>query len=269
MTIPEKTETLDLAERFPGAVSAEARPGYSGWVVTPEKLVEFGLYVRDDLGYDLLSSVVAVDYLADNKMEVVYYAYKTTGGPGIVWRVQVPRVDPIEVDSLTPVWPGAEYQEREIYDLYGIIFRNHPDLRRMFMWEGFEGYPMRRDWKEPFYEEDFKPFKSRGQGVLQSEDKSPFSDNIQFDRFRLESGRGTEALSTMHRYKRKRGRRDTDPHWSTWARSTSTRRFPRGNGHQRRDGRQPQAGARIFAPQPRDDRRTQHLPAKHPLHRPT
>lgn len=182
MTLPDKTDTLDLAERFPGAVSAEARPGYSGWVVAPGKLAEFGLYVRDDLGYDLLSNVVAVDYLAENKMEVIYYAYKTTGGPGLVWRVQVPREDPIEVDSLTPVWPGAEYQEREIYDLHGIIFRNHPDLRRMFMWEGFEGYPMRRDWKEPFYEEDLKPFKSRWPegSFFMSEDKSPFNDNIQF-----------------------------------------------------------------------------------------
>jgi len=180
MTLPEKTDTLDLAERFPGAVSAETRPGYSGWVVLPEKLAEFGLYVRDDLSFDLLSSVVAVDYLAENKMEVVYYAYKTTGGPGLIWRVQLPRVDPIEVDSLTPVWPGAEYQEREIYDLHGIIFRNHPDLRRMFMWEGFEGYPMRRDWKEPFFEEDFKPFKSRWPegSFFMSEDKSPLGDNI-------------------------------------------------------------------------------------------
>jgi NADH-quinone oxidoreductase subunit D/NADH-quinone oxidoreductase subunit C/D len=182
MTLPEKTETLDLGEKFPGAVSAESRPGYSGWVVVPEKLTEFARYLRDELGYDFLSNVVAVDYLADNKMELVYYAYKTTGGPGLIWRVQIPRVDPIEVDSLTPVWPGAELQEREIYDLYGILFRNHPDLRRMFMWEGFEGYPMRRDWTEPFFEEDFKPFKSRWPegSFFMSEDKNPHGDNIQF-----------------------------------------------------------------------------------------
>jgi len=182
MTIPEETKTLDFSERFPGAISAEARPGYSGWIVLPEKLTEFALHVRDELGYDLLSNVVAVDYLAENKMEVVYYAYRTTGGPALIWRTQVPRVDPIEIDSLTPIWPGAEYQEREIYDLYGILFKNHPDLRRMFMWEGFAGYPMRRDWKEPFYEEDFKPFKSRWpEGkFFMSEDKNPFQDNLRF-----------------------------------------------------------------------------------------
>jgi NADH:ubiquinone oxidoreductase subunit D/NADH:ubiquinone oxidoreductase subunit C len=182
MTIPEKTETQTPADRFPGAVTAEARPGYTGWVVAPEKLAEFATYVRDELGYDLLSSVTGVDYLPDNKMEVVYHAYKTTGGPGIVWRVQVPRADPIEVDSVTPIWPGAEFQEREIYDLYGIRFPNHPDLRRMFMWEAFEGYPMRKDWKEPFYEEDFKPLKSRwpdGQFFM-AEDKNAFHDNLEF-----------------------------------------------------------------------------------------
>jgi NADH-quinone oxidoreductase subunit D/NADH-quinone oxidoreductase subunit C/D len=189
MTAPEKTENSDhpeplegLAARFPDSVTAETRPGFSGWIVAPERLTEVALAIRDELGYDLLSSVTGVDYHPENKMEVVYHAYKTTGGPGLVWRVQVPRVDPIEVDSLTPIWPGAEYQEREIYDLYGIHFRDHPDLRRMFMWEGFDGYPMRKDWKEAFYEEENKPFKSRwpdGQFFM-AEDKNPFKDNLTF-----------------------------------------------------------------------------------------
>jgi NADH-quinone oxidoreductase subunit C len=53
------------------------------------------------------------------------------------------------VPSLTPIWRGAEFQEREVYDLFGIKFAGHPDLRRILMWEGFEGHPMRKDYVEP------------------------------------------------------------------------------------------------------------------------
>ncbi|HEX2697716.1 MAG TPA: NADH-quinone oxidoreductase subunit D [Anaerolineales bacterium] len=177
----QTTQTLDLALRFPDSVTADARPNYSGWLVNKEKLIEVATTLRDEFGFDLLSSVTGVDYLPD-KMEVVYHAYKTTGGPGLVFKVQVPRIDSIEVPSVTPIWPGADFQEREIWDLYGIKFTGHPDLRRILTWEGFEGHPMRRDWHEAFYEEDNKPLKSRwpdGKHVS-AEDKNPYHDNIQF-----------------------------------------------------------------------------------------
>jgi NADH:ubiquinone oxidoreductase subunit D len=86
------------------------------------------------------------------------------------------------VPSLIDVWPGVDFQEREAWDLFGIKFIGHPDLRRILMWEGFEGHPMRKDWKEGFYEEDSKPFKSRwpdGKFYL-AEDKNPFKDNLSF-----------------------------------------------------------------------------------------
>ena len=175
------TEIVDLAARFPGSVTADARPNYSGWIVNKDKLIEVATTLRDEFGYDLLSHVTGVDYMPD-KMEVVYNAYRTTGGPGIFFKVQVPRVDPIEVPSVTPIWPGADFQEREIWDLYGIKFTDHPDLRRILMWEGFEGHPMRRDWHEPFYEEDFKPLKSRWPDgkFVSAEGKNLYKDNLQF-----------------------------------------------------------------------------------------
>ena len=181
MTTLVQTETLDLAARFPGLVTADARPNYGGWVVNKDNLVEVATALRDEFGFDLLSSVTGVDYFPD-QMEVVYHAYKTTGGPGLVFKVQVPRVDPIEISSVTPIWAGAEFQEREIWDLYGIKFTDHPDLRRILMWEGFEGHPMRKDWHEPFFEEDTKPLKSRWpEGQYESaEDKNPYKDNLQF-----------------------------------------------------------------------------------------
>ncbi len=182
MTVPASTATVDLVQRFPGIVTADARPGYAGFIVEKDNLVEVATAIRDEFGFDLLTAVTAVDYLPENKMEVVYHAYKTTGGPGLVFRVQVPRVDPVEVPSLIDVYPGADLQEREAWDLMGVKFTGHPDLRRILMWEGYEGHPLRKDWQEPFYEEDNKPFKSRwpdGKHTM-AEEKNPFKDNLKF-----------------------------------------------------------------------------------------
>ncbi len=181
MAILVHTETPDLAVHFPGSVTADSRPGYIGWIVNKDKLIEVTTALRDEFGFDLLSSVTGVDYFPE-KMEVVYEAYKTIGGPSVRFKVQVPRVDPIEIPSVTPVWPGADFQEREIWDLFGIKFINHPDLRRILMWEGFEGHPMRKDWREPFYEEDNKPLKSCWPvgKFVSAEDKNVYKDNLQF-----------------------------------------------------------------------------------------
>jgi NADH-quinone oxidoreductase subunit D/NADH-quinone oxidoreductase subunit C/D len=181
MTAPASVSTVDLAARLPGVVTADSRPGYSGWIINADKLIEVATAIRDEFGYDLLSSVTGVDYPADGKMEVVYHAFKTTGGPAFVFKTQTPRDNPV-VPSLVEVWKGAELQEREAWDLLGIKFENHPDLRRILMWEGFEGHPLRKDWKEPFFEEEAKPFKSRwpdGKHVI-AEAKNPFRDNAQF-----------------------------------------------------------------------------------------
>jgi NADH-quinone oxidoreductase subunit D/NADH-quinone oxidoreductase subunit C/D len=179
---PAKGNGIDLAARFPGSVTADTRPGFSGFIVEKDKLVQVATAVRDEFGYDLLTSITGVDYLPENKMEVVYNAYKTTGGPGLIFKVQVPRVDPVEVPSLMSVWLGADLQEREAWDLLGIKFTGHPDLRRILMWEGFEGHPLRKDWKEPFFEEDTKPFKSRWPDgkIFMAEDKNPFRDNLKY-----------------------------------------------------------------------------------------
>ncbi len=177
-----ETQTVDLAARFPGIVSADSRPGYAGFMIPKENLVEVATALRDELGYDLLTSLTGVDYIAENKMEVVYHAYKTTGGAGVVFKVQVERVDPIEIPSLTHLWHGVEFQEREVWDLFGIKFANHPDLRRILMWEGFDGHPLRKDWREPFFEEEVKPYKSRwpeGKHTF-AEDKNIFHDNLKF-----------------------------------------------------------------------------------------
>ncbi len=142
MATPAPVQTLDLSSRFPNMLSADARPGYSGWLLDKSHLLEFATALRDEFGYDYLSSITGVDYLPEGKMEVVYQLYKTTGGPGLMFKVQVPRADPVEVPSLVSIYPGAEFQEREAWDLLGIKFTGHPDLRRILMWEDFAGFPL-------------------------------------------------------------------------------------------------------------------------------
>jgi len=175
------TQVPDLTSRFPEQVVKDTRQGYEGYIVQPDFLLEFARTMRDEDGYDYLSSVTGVDYLPEGKLEVVYHVYKTIGDKGLVFKVQLPRDNSI-VTSLVSIYPGAEFQEREAYDLLGIRFENHPDLRRILMWEGFAGYPLRKDWKEPFYEEDFKPFKTRWpQGkIVRAEDGTPFKDNVEY-----------------------------------------------------------------------------------------
>ena len=171
----------DLVSRFPDDVEVDNRKGYSGYIVNPKKLVEVAKALRDEMGYDYLSSVTGVDYMPDDKLEVVYHAYKTIGGPAVVFKVQVARDNPI-VPSLISLYPGADLQEREAWDLLGIRFEGHPDLRRILMWEGFSGHPLRKDWEEPYYEEDNKPFKSRWPegNVVRSEDNNPFNKNVEY-----------------------------------------------------------------------------------------
>jgi len=181
MTIQTPVLTSDLASRFPEAVVPDTRKGYSGYLTRPENLIEVASALRDEFGYDYLTSVTAVDYLPEGMMEVVYHFYQSTGGPALVLKVQTPR-DQSTVPSLYPIYPGVELQERETYDMLGVRFEGHPDLRRILLWEGFDGFPLRKDWKEPYFEEDAKPFKNRWpEGrIYRHEDKNPFANNVDY-----------------------------------------------------------------------------------------
>ncbi len=156
-----RTETLDLAARFPGSVTADARPGYCGLDGRQGQTGRSGNRLRDEFGFDLLSSVTGVDYYPEQNGSGLP-RLQDHRRPGMVFKVQVPRVDPIEVPSVTPVWPGAEFQEREIWDLYRHQVHRpsrpapHPDVGRL------RRPPLRKDWQEPFYEEDNKPSRAAG-----------------------------------------------------------------------------------------------------------
>lgn len=181
MSEETKVAAFDLAAHFPDIVTADTRQGYSGFIVQADHLLEVAEALRDQHGYDYLSAVTGVDYLPEGKMETVYHFYKMIGGPELVLKVQVPRDDAV-IPSLTPLYPGAELQEREAWDLLGIQYSGHPDLRRILTWEGFAGHPLRKDWTEAYFEEEVKPFKSRWpEGhITRAEDTNPFKDNVKY-----------------------------------------------------------------------------------------
>lgn len=85
------------------------------------------------------------------RLEVVYHLFSMTKKHGpVVLRMRTEnRTDKVTLPSLTPVWRAAEFQEREVFDLYGVVFEGHPDLRRILMWDGFKDHPMRRDYVDP------------------------------------------------------------------------------------------------------------------------
>ena len=92
-----------------------------------------------------------IETLRSGHLEVVYHLYsmELKHGPVVLKLRTENRADKTHLPSLTPLWRGAEFQEREIFDLYGVIFDGHPDLRRILMWDEFEGFPMRKDYVAP------------------------------------------------------------------------------------------------------------------------
>lgn len=138
-------ETFDaLAAHFPqfGLQYVEGKD--PAVLVKGENLVELARYLSEQQEYDYCASVTGVDY--EDRFEVVYHLYSTAkkGGP-VILKVHAGRDNP-EVPSVVSIWPGADWQEREVWDLMGIGFPGHPDLRRILMWEGFKGHPLRKDF---------------------------------------------------------------------------------------------------------------------------
>jgi NADH-quinone oxidoreductase subunit B/C/D len=177
-------EAQALAERIHLALGDEAvSPEAETLVVDPARLVQVGEYLRDaeGLAYDLLSNVTGVDYMGRKpRFEVVYHLFSTSRGGGpLVLKARAPEENP-DIPSLTSVWPSANLQEREVWDLYGIRFPGHPNLKRILLWEGFHGHPMRKDYEEAYYEEPTKPFNSRWPGGHHrlAETRNPFGKNV-------------------------------------------------------------------------------------------
>ncbi len=174
-----------IQQAFPEAAVTEvenASPsGQHSLIVPADALYAIAQWLRDepDLAFDYLSNVTGVDRLDEvikekvkrkeekdgeeveveetlektipGYLEVVYHFYSVAlrHGPLILRVRTANRTDSVTVPSLTPLWRSAELQEREIFDLYGVQFDGHPDLRRLLMWDEFEDHPMRKDYQDP------------------------------------------------------------------------------------------------------------------------
>jgi NADH-quinone oxidoreductase subunit C len=121
-------------------------------IVKPDRIVEIAQFLREDpeLAFDHLSDVFSVDYPEQSasggeRFEVVYLLNSIPKRHRLRLKTRLPE-DPCEIDSVYPVWRAAGFLEREVYDLMGIRFRNHPDLRRIFLPEDFDGHPLRKEY---------------------------------------------------------------------------------------------------------------------------
>jgi NADH-quinone oxidoreductase subunit C len=129
-------------------VETHARLGDATAVVEPGRLVEVMRQLRDDesFAFEMLTDLTAVDYLGrEPRFEVVYHLYSVSRNRRLRVKTRVPETSP-EVDTLVQLWPSANWMEREVWDLYGIRFRGHPDLRRILLYDDFEGHPLRKDY---------------------------------------------------------------------------------------------------------------------------
>lgn len=132
-----------ITETFPEAVSEASDQAV---VVKSESLLEVAEYLKKSLGLDFnfLNSVTAVDYY--DYFEVVYHLTSLEHNHGLVLKTRCYDRENPAVPSVVGLWRGADFQEREIYDLMGIRFEGHPNLKRIVLWEGFKGHPLRKDY---------------------------------------------------------------------------------------------------------------------------
>jgi NADH-quinone oxidoreductase subunit C len=118
--------------------------------VAPDRLLDVMRWLRDTpgQGYDYLVDVTAVEYRdRERPLEVVYFLRSLDRRADLRVKVELDPRGELAVDSVVPLWRGADWLEREVYDMFGVTFRGHPDLRRILMWETYaEGYPLRKDF---------------------------------------------------------------------------------------------------------------------------
>jgi NADH-quinone oxidoreductase subunit C len=145
MTVALSGEEIakQIAERFPGSV-IESRP--ESLVVDTESLLGVASYLKSTPGldFDYLTAVTAVDYY--DYFEVIYQLTSLEHNHSLTVKTRCyNRANPV-IPSVVGLWRGADFQEREIYDLMGISFDGHPNLKCIVLWEGFEGHPLRKDY---------------------------------------------------------------------------------------------------------------------------
>ncbi|HSO97796.1 MAG TPA: NADH-quinone oxidoreductase subunit C [Solirubrobacteraceae bacterium] len=137
----------ELGERLPGSVlGTEFGPGSRAVLLVDPGQVKGALVHLKGRGYTFLASLHGVDYFPEEpRLGVLYELLDMTEVDRVSVKVRVP-LDAARVQSVVELWPGADFQEREVFDMFGVEFNGHPDLRRILMPEDYEGFPQRRDF---------------------------------------------------------------------------------------------------------------------------
>jgi NADH-quinone oxidoreductase subunit C len=138
-----------VSERFGEAVVETKLDGTNPWlVVAPASILDVCRFLREEprLAMDHLELLGGVDY--KDRIEIVYITYSMSQRHRITVKVKLPREEP-RVASVESIWPVANWHEREAYDMFGVFFEGHSDLRRILCPDDWEGYPLRKDYKYP------------------------------------------------------------------------------------------------------------------------
>jgi NADH-quinone oxidoreductase subunit C len=160
-----KTTLKSLKERF-GLQDSEHMKYPPTLLATAENIVEISRFLRDEFNYNLLCELTAVDYYPERtpRFHVVYGYYSLAENSRLALRVPVNGDDPV-LPTVSMVYPGANWHEREVWDMFGIKFDGHPDLRRILMPYDWEGHPLRKDYplgyEEPQYTFNFDEINKR------------------------------------------------------------------------------------------------------------
>ncbi len=138
-----------LSRQFPRSViETHTYRGDATAIVRKEEILAICTFLRDDpeLAYNFMMDLTAVDYMGkEPRFEVVYHLYSLSKNQRVRIKAQVSEAD-CAIDSIVSVWVAADWFEREVFDLYGIVFKGHPNLKRILLYEGFEGHPLRKDY---------------------------------------------------------------------------------------------------------------------------
>lgn len=139
-----------LEQKFPGKVTGLKDDVLDPFLmVEPQAIVEACRFLRDEpeLKFEILSDLTVVDFPKEEKLQVVYHLYSYTFRHPIVLKVDLPREEP-RISTLEGLWKAANWFEREAFDLFGVVFEGHGDLRRILLPEDWIGHPLRKDYVE-------------------------------------------------------------------------------------------------------------------------
>ena len=141
--LPTLEVARQITERYPDAVIETADTAI---LINSESLLDVATFLRDtpDLEFDYLAHITAVDYY--DYFEVIYQLASIKHNHSLLLKTRCYGRDNLSLPSVVSLWRGADYQEREIYDLMGIAFEGHPNMKRIVLWSGFEGHPLRKDY---------------------------------------------------------------------------------------------------------------------------